>query len=358
MNPAGPLRLYDGPVGGPRLYDRVVTVMRARRYSPKTVKAYVHWIGRYLRFHAGTHPRRLNEEDINAFLSHLAVAEQVAASTQSQALAAVLFLYAHVLEVPLDRIEGIVRARKPPRLPVVMTREEVQRVLSLMEGVPRLVAKLLYGSGTRISEALSVRVKDLDFGRGELTVRDGKGGVDRMTMLPASIHDELRAHLTVVRARHEADLANGLGRVPMSHALARKYRNADREWTWQWVFPASSHYVDRVTGVRYRHHLHETVVQKAVRAAVRRADLGKHATAHTFRHSFATHLLENGYDIRTVQELLGHQDVRTTQIYTHVLNRGGFGVRSPLDTLTGTEALPPRAYTDPANSPAPQRSVG
>lgn len=325
------LGLFDG-ASAPRLYDRVIEVLRARHYSPKTLKAYTHWIGRYVRFHATTHPRALREPAVNAFLTHLAVEQNVAASTQNQALAALLFFYEHVLGQPLDRIDGVVRARKPKRLPVVLSRDEVQTVLSFLEGVPRLVGMLLYGAGPRITEGLSVRVKDLDFDRRELIVRDGKGRRDRVTMLPDMLRGPLQEHLGGVRRQHGADLASGLGRAPMPTALARKYPNADREWGWQWVFPATSHFLDRSTGVRHRHHLHESVVQKAVRRAVLRSDIGKHATAHTFRHSFATHLLEDGYDIRTVQELLGHSDVATTMIYTHVLNRGGRGVRSPADS--------------------------
>lgn len=319
--------------GAPRLYDRVVEALRARHYSPRTVKAYVHWIGRYIRFHHPTHPRFLREPEVNAFLTHLAVEGKVAASTQNQALGALLFLYGKVLEQPLDRIEGIVRAKRPARVPVVLSHDEVRSILGLMSGLPRLIAMILYGSGVRIGEALTMRVKDLDFDRRELTVRDGKGAKDRITMLPAAVIEPLRQHLDAVRAQHRRDLAAGLGRVPMPTALARKYPNADREWGWQFVFPARSHFTDRETGVRHRYHLHSSVVQKAIRRAVLEAGIAKHVTAHTFRHSFATHLLENGYDIRTVQELLGHQDVRTTQIYTHVLNRGGHGVLSPLDRL-------------------------
>lgn len=352
-----PIRLYDSPTGGPKLYDRVVQVMRARRYSPKTEKAYLFWIGRFLRFHGGRHPRRLRESDVNAFLTHLAVADNVAASTQNQALATVLFLYEHVLKEPLDRIEGIVRARKPRRIPDPLTREEVHQVLSQMEGPPLLATMLMYGSGARISETLSVRVKDLNFDRRELRIREGKGDKDRITMLPASLRGPLEDHLVHVRLRYEADVAAGLGRVPIPNALGRKFPNAEREWTWQWVFPASSYYTDRVTGIRYRYHLHDTVVQKAIRSAARRAGIARRVTPHTFRHSFATHLLEDGYDIRTVQELLGHDDVRTTMIYTHVLNRGGYGVRSPLDALTGAEARYPRAYTDLDNARPGERSA-
>ncbi|MGH2758512.1 MAG: integron integrase, partial [Actinomycetota bacterium] len=306
-------------VASPRLYDRVVDVLAARHYSPRTVEAYVAWIGRFVRFHEGRHPLELGVEDVNRFVSDLAVRGKVAAATQNQALAAILFLYRRVLDRPLDRVEGIVRAHRPKRLPVALTEEEVAAVLDLMDGTPQLVCLVLYGSGLRLLEALELRVKDLDFARGEVIVRAGKGDRDRVTMLPASLVDRLRAHLVVVREQHMADLAAGLGRVPLPHALVRKYVKADREWAWQRVFPAASHYVDRHTGVRYRHHLHESVVQKAVREAAKRSGIAKRITTHTFRHSFATQLLRNGYDIRTVQELLGHADVRTTMIYTHVL---------------------------------------
>lgn len=322
----------------PRLYDHAVRIFRARHYSPRTQKAYLHWIGRFLQFHTGRHPRRLCEDEVNVFLSHLAVHEKVAASTQNQALAAILFLYKHVLEQPLDHVDGVVRATRPKRLPLALTRGEVGRVLAELEGVPRLVCMTLYGAGLRLTEGLSLRVKDLDLGRGEILVRDGKGAKDRVTMLPTAISRPLAEHLRTVRRQHSADLERGLGRAPLPFALRRKYRTADRQWGWQWVFPATSHYRDRETGIEHRHHLHQSVVQKAVRRAARAAGIAKHVTTHTFRHSFATHLLEDGYDIRTVQELLGHADVRTTMIYTHVLNRGGLGVRSPLDGLQALDA--------------------
>ena len=332
LSSRGPLGLFPGQPE-PRLYDRVVEALRARHYSRRTEEAYVHWIRRFVLFHQGGHPRKMAEGEVNRFLTHLAVKQNVAASTQNQALAALPFLYAHVLEQPLNRIQGVVRARRPKRLPVVLTREEVGAVLGHLNGVPRLVCTILYGSGLRLLEGLELRVKDLDFARGEITVRDGKGRKDRLTMLPNAIHQPLEEHLKEVQDQHEADLQRGLGRAPLPEALVRKYPNADREWGWQWVFPASSHYLDRTTGIEHRHHVHESVIQKAVHQAAHRAGLAKRLTTHGFRHSFATHLLEDGYDIRTVQELLGHKDVETTMIYTHVLNRGGRGVQSPLDRL-------------------------
>ncbi len=268
---------------------------------------------------------------MNAFLSHLAIQGKVSASTQNQALAAVLFLYEQVLNQPLDRIEGVVRACRPARLPDVLAREEVDSVLRAMDGTPRLVASLLYGTGLRLGEGLSLRIKDLDFQRGEIVVRDGKGRRDRVTMLPRAVRRSLSEHLLSVKRQHQADLRQGLGRAPLPTALRRKYPNAETDWPWQWVFPATSHYRDAETGLRHRHHLHESVIQKAVRVASLLVSSSKRVSPHTFRHSFATHLLEDGYDIRTVQELLGHRDVRTTMIYTHVLNRGAMGVSSPLD---------------------------
>ena len=354
MTSSSALGLFPGRAS-PRLYDHVVEVLRTRHYSPRTIETYVHWIRRYSKFHEGRHPRELREDDVNAFLSDLAVRSKVAAATQNQALSAILFLYRHVLEQPLGRIEGIVRARRPKRLPVALTENEVCSVLELMAGTPKLVCQVLYGSGLRLLEALELRAKDIDFDRCELVVRSGKGDRDRVTMLPASLVDPLRFHLIGVREQHQSDLAEGLGRVPLPHALARKYKNADREWAWQRVFPASSHYTDRATGVRYRHHLHESVVQKAVRDAAKQSGISKRITTHTFRHSFATQLLKNGYDIRTVQELLGHEDVRTTMVYTHVLNRGGLGVRSPLDSLTTVRR--PTSYADREKLNRPTRKV-
>ncbi|MCH7727576.1 MAG: integron integrase, partial [Planctomycetes bacterium] len=294
---------------------------------------YVNWIRRYIEFHDHQHPRRLREDQVNRFLTDLAVKEHVAASTQNQALSAVLFLYQHVLKQPLDRIEGVVRARRPTRLPVVLTADEVSRAMTHLTGDKWLIATLLYGGGLRLMEALRLRVKDLDFERGEITVREGKGDKDRVTMLPQVVIRPLRDHLKCIRELHQRDLADGYGRVDLPHALARKYPHANREWRWQFVFPQKRRWRNLKTGEQGRHHIDESLVQKAVTAAVRKAGLTKRVTCHTFRHSFATHLLVAGYDIRTVQELLGHKDVRTTMIYTHVLNRGGRGVRSPADLL-------------------------
>ncbi|MBW3589983.1 MAG: integron integrase [Actinobacteria bacterium] len=253
---------------------------------------------------------------------------KASSSTQNQALAALLFFYRNVIGEPLEQLD-IMRARRTRRAPIVLTPEEVTRLLAEMSGIPLLVCMLLYGSGMRLGEALNLRVKDIDFGRGEITVREAKGRKDRITMLPAALRVPLKEHLQAVREQHTQDLSAGLGRAPMPYALSRKYPNADREWAWQWVFPASSHYLDKKTGIKHRHHLHESVIQKAMRAAGRAAGLTKHATPHVLRHSFATCLIDDKYDIRTVQELLGHEDVRTTQAYTHVLNGGGHGVRSP-----------------------------
>jgi len=275
----------------------------------------------------------MGRDEISGFLTHLAVRERLSASTQNQAFNALLFLYKAVLDREVGAISGVVRADRPRRLPVVLTHEEVGRLFAQLDGVVLLVCRLLYGSGLRLLEALHMRVKDVDFQRLEITVRDGKGGKDRVTTLPATCKQDLPDHLERVRHQHREDLGRGLGRAPLPDALARKYCHADTEWGWQYVFPASSHYTDRRTGVQHRHHLHETVIQKAVSHTARRAGLAKPATPHTLRHSFATELIRAGYDIRTVQELLGHSDVSTTMIYTHVLNRDGKAVQSPADRL-------------------------
>ena len=321
------------PARGPKLLTRLRTAIRTRQYSRRTEEAYVQWVRRYIFFHGVRHPAEMGPSEINAFLSHLAVDRHVSASTQTQALSALVFLYRFVLGVEVGELPGLVRAKRPVRLPVVLTRQEARRLFLHMDGVPRLVCALLYGSGLRLLEALTLRVKDLDFGQNEVNVRDGKGRKDRTTMLPVALKPDLVAHLERVRTIHNGDLERGLGRAPLPDALTAKYPSADRAWIWQWVFPASSHYADRRTGVRHRHHLHETVVQRAVAAAARLAGIDKPVTPHTLRHSFATELIRHGQDIRTVQELLGHTDVRTTMVYVHVLNRGGRGVESPIDRL-------------------------
>ena len=305
--------------------------MRLRRMSPRTEEAYVAWVKRFVKFHGMRHPQTLGEAGVTVFLTHLAVEARVSASTQNQALAALLFLYRDVLRAPLPWLNGVVPARRPSRLPSVLTREEVRRVAAEVGGVPHLVVLLLYGAGLRLMEALTLRVKDLDLEQAMMTVRGGKGDKDRMTVLPRSAVAPLTAHLRQAAEQHRRDLRAGHGTVALPDALTRKIPGAQRAWAWQWVFPATRLYRDSVTGEIRRHHLHETVIQRAVIDAARRAAISKRVTCHTFRHSFATHLLEDGYDIRTIQELLGHRDVRTTMIYTHVLNRGGRAVNSPAD---------------------------
>ncbi len=313
----------------PRLLDRVRQALRARHLSRRTEEAYVAWIRRFILFHGKRHPAQMGAPEVTTFLSSLAVHGRVAASTQNQALSALLFLYRDVLGADLPWLDGIVRAKRPARLPVVLTREEVRAVLARLDGVPRLMACLLYGAGLRVLEGCRLRVQDLDFAANQIVVRGGKGDKDRVTVLPGLVKTDLARHLAEVRAQHQRDLVAGAGWVELPTALLRKYPNAGREWTWQWVFPATRIYRDRLTGQRRRHHLHESVLQRAVKDAVRRAGIAKRASPHTLRHSFATHLLEDGHDIRTVQELLGHRDVSTTTIYTHVLNRGPAAVRSP-----------------------------
>lgn len=308
--------------------------LRAKHYSLRTEHAYVAWVRRYVLFHDKRHPRDLGPDHVNRFLTHLAVREKVAASTQNQALAALLFLYGEVLGISLPREGGLVRAKKPRRLPTVLTRDEVKRVLSQLDGPPKIAATLLYGAGLRLLEVLRLRVKDVDFGLGHLVVRDGKGQKDRVTMLPEAVRGSLALHLSDVRRLHGRDLAEGHGGVLLPAAFDRKDPGAATLWGWQWVFPAASLSRDPRSGVVRRHHLHESILQRAVHDAVVASGIAKPASCHTLRHSFATHLLEDGYDIRTIQELLGHSDVSTTMIYTHVLNKaGGRGVRSPLDLM-------------------------
>jgi integron integrase len=313
-----------------KLLDQVRDAIRLKHYSYRTEQAYVGWIKRYVYFHDVRHPSEMGAAEVEAFLTHLAVKEHVTASTQNQALSALLFLYREVLHQELGPVD-VLRAKRPKRLPTVLTKDETLRFIGCLSGTHQLMAKLIYGSGIRLMECLRLRVKDLEFERRALIVRDGKGAQDRVTVLPDSLVPLLQEHLQRVKALHEQDLAQGYGAVYLPDALARKYPNADREWGWQYVFPASSLSEDPRSGVTRRHHLHESSLQKAVKEAARLAGIVKPVGPHTLRHCFATHLLEAHCDIRTVQELLGHKDVKTTMIYTHVLNRGGLAVRSPLD---------------------------
>jgi len=317
----------------PRLLDRVRQAIRLRHMSPRTEQAYVQWIRRFILFHDKRHPDEMGTPEVVAFLSDLAVHGNVSASTQNQALAGVLFLYRDVLGRELEGLDSAVRARRPERLPVVLSRAEVRSILAELSGVHRLVATLLYGSGLRLLEALRLRVKDLDFERQQLLIREPKGRRDRATPLPRIAERGLRRHLVDVHQLFEADRADGLPGPRLPGRLAFKYPNAPNEWAWQWVFPATRIGVNETTGRRFRHHLHETAIQRAVKRAVQTARIAKRVSCHTFRHSFATHLLEDGADIRTVQELLGHRELRTTMIYTHVLQQGPLGVRSPADRL-------------------------
>jgi len=318
---------------GPRLAERFHSAMRARHYSERTEKAYWQWVTRYLRYHGMRHPDEMGEDEINAFVTHLAVDLDVSASTQTQALSAVLFLYRRVLDRDVGEMPGLVRARGSDHLPVVFTRGEVQAVFAELQGQFRLMAQVMYGAGLRLNECLRLRVQDVDFERNEILVRDGKGAKDRVTMLPEALRGPLKDQLRQAKVVHESDLSAGWGRVVLPDALSRKYPNAPAEWRWQWVFPQERRWTNPRTGAQGRHHVHATLVQRAMKDAIRRAGIPKNAGAHTLRHSFATQLLESGYDIRTIQELLGHKDVRTTMVYTHVLNRGGRGVRSPLDGI-------------------------
>ena len=317
----------------PRLLDQLRAVMRARGMSTRSEVAYTQWVTRYVKFHQRVHPAELGEEAIVAYITHLAAARRLARATQVQALSAVVFLYRHVLGREVSDLRAVLRTTSPPRLPAVLSRDEVRRLFDAMEGIPHLVAVLLYGSGLRLMECLTLRVKDLSLESGELRIRRAKGDKDRVTMIPEGARDLLATQLERVKGLHDQDVRAGRGHVPLPGALHRKAPSWARELAWQWVFPATRIYKDGETGQWRRHHLHESVVQRAVKEAVRAAGIAKRATCHTLRHSFATHLLEDGYDIRTVQALLGHTDVATTTIYTHVLNRGRGGVRSPLDRL-------------------------
>jgi integron integrase len=317
----------------PRLLDRMREAIRVRHYSLRTEETYLQWVRRFILFHEKRHPETMGEVEISAFLSHLAVDRNVAASTQNQALAAILFLYTQVLGRDLDWLNGVTRAKQPRRLPVVLSQDEVQRILRKLQGTNGLLARLMYGTGMRAMESLQLRVKDIDFAYRQIYIRAGKGNKDRVTPLPESLIGPLESQLGEVRALHNRDLAEGFGTVYLPYALSRKYPSADREWGWQYVFPSTNRSRDPRSGVIRRHHWHDQNVQRALRKAARSAGVIKRVSTHVLRHSFATHLIEDGYDIRTIQELLGHKDVSTTMIYTHVAQRGGRGVKSPLDRL-------------------------
>lgn len=317
----------------PQLKQRYIEAIKARHYSRRTLQAYQQWLERFLERNSGRSPGTLGQLEINAFLSNLAVSENVSASTQNQALAAILFFYRNILGCPVDDLSDVIRAKKPQRLPVVMSRIEVKQLLAELSGDKRLAASLMYGTGIRLMECLELRVQDIDFEQNEVLVRNGKGGKDRVTMLPSSLKEPLHKHLLKVREIHQKDLSEDWGRVPVPNALEKKYPNATTDWAWQWIFPQERRWKDPKTGAQGRYHMDPSILQYAVHEAASKAGIAKRVSCHTFRHSFATHLLEGGYDIRTVQELLGHSDVKTTMIYTHVLNRGPSGVISPADIL-------------------------
>lgn len=317
----------------PKLLDQLCDKLRVKHYSIRTETQYLQWVKRFILYHGKRHPREMGAEEVEAFLTHLATAGQVSASTQNQAVSALLFLYREILGIQLPWLDNVIRAKKPQRLPTVLSKNEVSRVLERMDGNYGLMARLLYGTGMRLMECCRLRVKDIDFDRAEIMIRDGKGAKDRVTMLPDALIQPLREHLARRRRLYEDDLAISKAEVYLPDALARKYPNAANEWGWQYVFCSGSYSVDPRSGHERRHHIDEKLLQRAMKKAVMAAGLTKPATPHTLRHSFATHLLQSGYDIRTVQELLGHSDVSTTMIYTHVLNKGGRGVASPLDAL-------------------------
>ncbi|MEI6723399.1 MAG: integron integrase [Betaproteobacteria bacterium] len=317
----------------PRLLDQVRDTIRLKHYSLRTEETYVHWIKRFIYFHGKRHPRGMGEAEVTAFLNHLVRTRDVAAATQNQALSALLFLYRDVLAEPLAWLDGVERAKRPARVPTVLSVKEVTALLARMTATKWLMASILYGAGLRLTECLTLRVKDVDFDYRQIVVRQGKGAKDRRTLLPEAVVEPLKAHLVRVKVLHERDLAAGYGEVGLPNALELKYPNAARQWGWQYVFPSHKFSADPRTGVIRRHHVYENYVIRGVKQAVREARINKHVSCHTLRHSFATHLLESGYDIRTVQELLGHASVETTMIYTHVMNKGGRGVRSPLDRV-------------------------
>jgi integron integrase len=319
--------------GKPKLFDQIRDVLRYKHYSRRTEQSYIHWIRRFILFHNKRHPSELGKREIVAFLTHLAVNRKVSPSTQNIALSAILFLYKHVLEIELPWLDGFERAKRSKHIPVVFTRNEIKNLFSQFDGTYWLIFSLMYGSGLRLMECLRLRVKDIDFHYKQIIVRDGKGNKDRVTVLPAPLIEPLQTHLAKVKVRHERDIEIGYGKANLPFALQRKYPNANKEFHWQFVFPSSTISKDPRSEFVGRHHVHSSAVQKEIKQAIRRAHIVKPASTHTLRHSFATHLLEDGYDIRTVQELMGHKDVKTTQIYTHVLQKGGAAVRSPLERI-------------------------
>ena len=324
--------IADGPIGR-KLLDVYRDALRVKHYSARTEDTYVAWVKNFILFHNKRHPREMGTEEIGQFLTFLAAEKDVSASTQNQAFSAILFLYRHTLYIELDEVAlARFRPQRAKTVPTVLSKEEVRRLLASLTGTPKLIAQVMYGGGLRVMETMRLRVKDIDFDNHQIVVRDGKGENDRFTILPDSLIQPLRLQLEQVKFLHQRDLLDGFGAVYLPSALEQKYPQANREWYWQYVFPATDLSKDKRTGIHRRHHIHETVVQKAIREAARRAKIDKHVTPHTLRHSFATHLLQGGYDIRTIQELLGHKDVKTTMIYTHVLQRGGLAVKSPLDT--------------------------
>nr|WP_181550579.1 integron integrase [Desulfosalsimonas propionicica] len=317
----------------PKLLDQVRNLIRSKHYSIRTEETYVNWVRKFILFHGKKHPKDMGEKEISAFLTHLAVNRNVAASTQNQAFNALLFLYRNVLGIEFGELKDVQRAKKSRKLPVVFTKDEIRQIITQLEGYKWIMAQCMYGAGLRVMECVRLRVKDIDFGYGQVLVRDGKGAKDRVTMLPEVLKEPLKLHLEKVKSVHDRDLKAGFGSVYLPFALERKYKNADRSWAWQYVFPATKRAIDPRTKVERRHHIAESVIQRGIKQAIRNAGIPKTGNCHALRHSFATHLLEAGYDIRTVQELLGHKDVSTTMIYTHVLNRGGKGVKSPGDML-------------------------
>jgi len=317
---------------GKKLLDQYRDTLRIKHYSPRTEDTYIAWVKNYILFHNKRHPKDMGIPEIEQFITHLATTQQVSASTQNQAFSAILFLYRHILHIELNEPPlAKLRPQRSKTIPTVLSKDEVKRLIASLTGTNKLIAQVMYGGGLRVMECMRLRVKDIDFDNRQIIVRDGKGENDRITTLPGSLIQSLQLHISYVKSLHEKDLADGYGSVYLPYALERKYKNTNKDWVWQYLFPAPQISTDKRTGITRRHHIHEAVIQKSIKEAARRANIDKHVTPHTLRHSFATHLLQNNYDIRTIQELLGHKDVKTTMIYTHVLQRGGLAVKSPLD---------------------------